>query len=160
MAWSSGRDPSAPILYWISEEIKLVSPRGWSLPTQPIYFRAPSRWSGTHHELAIVGGIEVAWGYDYHVPMASLRIRPRSTELTPMVKITYILGRNHCAVVKAGERERIVLGWRCAFCSLDELGGEEELLLHYSLAHREDCEVEILEPRETVSGSVLKSSIC
>jgi len=42
------------------------------------------------------------------------------------------------------------LGWRCFYCDLGDMGGEEELSAHYQVTHADECRVECSD-RKTVS---------
>ena len=141
---------------WTSESIILISSAGHVQSIGPVCFRAPSIWSGPDRHLAITGQYTLNWAYDHQFPL----IQPESITalvepLLQAVKLTYTLVRDQVNGTPLDERE--IRGWKCAFCRLGDLGGEEELDMHYAIFHGSECEVE-QDSREKVRARVAGST--
>lgn len=128
-------------VYRNSDPITLVSPEGRVQPVRHVYFR---EIHGSGSTQLVAGGVTLNREYDYSHRMAPISTCTVNREPSRTI-IEYVVYSN-------GNVDQAVLplGWRCAFCDLGDLGGEEELGVHYAIAHRGECDVEE-ETRETVS---------
>ena len=154
---ATSTDPSRPsdhqrLPMWTSESIILISAEGHVQTIGPVCFKAPSIWSGSNRDLVIMGQYTLDWAYDHKFPLVQRSgLKARVHPSSQAVKLTCVVVCDHVSGPPINERE--LRGWKCAFCCLGDLGGEEELHTHYAVLHGEECEVEA-GPREMVRARV------
>ena len=148
---STREDSYNPVYHWTSEKIILVAADGRFQALGPVYFRAPAQWGGYKQDIGLVGKIILSWAYDHSYPMAPPRSNPIIANPPPAaVRIKYVFcAGGEESILDGSERKHLPLGWKCAFCNLGDLGGEEELRMHYAVYHRGTVAVET-GPEETV----------
>ena len=135
-----------------SAEVPIINHRGIYQPFRSITLSAST--NGPKHILRIKLGRAMAWVRAYIQPMKPVQRHLAAPVPPSQVKVHYQVLNNvehdgDEAMPEVARWQNVAQGWRCAFCDLRDLRGEEELQAHFVAVHREDCWVKEVE-RETV----------